>query len=165
MTPIDLTAPRVRLDAVDIRRVPMLGIAVGIAVAATILSIIERDGATPWLTGVMVGVMWIAVVLTVLSVMPFANALMLREDGFRVRVMGVLGGFVPWSKVASVEAGEGWAGATVAVHLVEGADIGLIPGLPRDPTLGIHTFTDSYGLDPEELARDMERRRRAATHP
>lgn len=161
MTPIDLSAPRVRLDAVDIRRVPMLGIAVGIAVTATILSIIERDGFTPWL----VGVMWIAVVLTVVSVMPFANALVLRDDGFRVRVMGVLGGFVPWSKVAAVEAGEGWAGATVAVHLVEGVDLGMVPGLPRDPILGILTLTDSYGLDPDELARAMERRRLAALHP
>lgn len=160
MTP-DLNAPRVRLDAVDIRRVPMLGIAVGIAVAATVLSIIERGGFATW----VVAVMWIAVVLVVVAVLPIANALTLREDGFRVRVMGVLGGFVPWSKVASIEAGEGWAGGTVAVHLIEGVDLGVMPGLPRDPILEIRTLTDSYGLDPDDLAHEMERRRRAAVHP
>lgn len=161
MTPSDLAAPRVRLDATDIRRLPMLGIAVGIAVAATVLTLVESGGLTPWI----VAVMWIAVAVIVMAVLPFANSLTLREDGFRVRAMGVLGGFVPWSQVASVEAGEGWAGATVAVHLVEGVELGVVPGLPRDPTLGIRTLTDSYGRDPDELAQEMERRRSAALHP
>lgn len=159
MQPTDLSArPVVRLAAEDVRRVPMMGIAVGIAITATVLSIIEKSPLMPWI----VGAMWLAVAGTVLAVLPIANSLTLTPEGFRVRVLGFLGGSVAWSDVELVEAGEGWAGAAVVVHLREGAAARSIPGLPRDPTLGVSSLVDHYGRDPEELAGEMERRRKAA---
>ena len=103
----------------------MMGIAVGIAITATVLSIIEKSPLMPWL----VGVMWLAVVGIVLAVLPIANSLTLTPEGFRVRVLGFLGGSVAWSEVEAVEAGEGWAGAAVVVHLREGAAARSFPGL------------------------------------
>lgn len=159
MQPTDLSAsPVVRLAAEDVRRVPMMGVAVGIAITATVLSIIEKGPIVTWI----VGAMWLAVVGAVLAVLPIANSLTLTPEGFRVRVLGFLGGVVAWSEVELVEAGEGWAGGAVVVHLREKAGERSFPGLPRDPTLGVSSLVDHYGRDPEELAGEMERRRRAA---
>jgi hypothetical protein len=161
MTPSQLSALAVaRLAAEDVRRLPMLGIACGMAVAATVLSLIESG----LFNAVVVILLWLGVALTLLAVLPIANRLTLSAEGFRVRVLGLLGGFVPWSAVERVEASEGWAGATVVVRLKPEAEGRTIAGLPLDPTLGFHTLTDSYGLDPDDLAHEMERRR-AAAHP
>lgn len=161
MTSSDLAARSVvRLDAEDVRRLPMIGIALGLAIAATVLTMIE-SGA---LSTALVAAAWLAVAGVLLAVAPAANALTLRPDGFRVRVFGLLGGFVPWSAVEAVEAAEGWAGAVVVVRLRE-ADEREITGLPKDPELGFHTLTDSYGRDADDLAREMERRRRLAPRP
>lgn len=162
MSSSDLSArPVVRLDAEDVRRLPMIGIALGIAIAATALSAMESGIVTT----IVVVCAWAAVVGVLLAVAPAANALTLRPDGFRVRLFGLLGGFVPWSEVEAVESVEGWAGATVVVRLREAAAARAVPGLPKDPELGFHTLTDSYGRDADELAREMERRRIAAAHP
>jgi len=157
MTSSDLSSLAVvRLPAEDVRRLPMLGIACGLAVTATILSVIE----TGLFNAVVVVLLWLGVVLALLTV-PLANALTLTGEGFRVRVLGLLGGFVPWSAVERVEAAEGWAGSTVVVRLKPEAEGRAVAGLPLDPTLGFHTLTDSYGREPEELAHEMERRRTA----
>lgn len=159
MTPTDLaTRNVVRLPAEDVRRLPVLGIACGLAIAATALSLIESG----LFNTIVVVILWFGAVLALLTVLPIANGLTLTGEGFRVRVLGLLGGFVPWSAVERVEAADGWAGSTVVVRLKsEGR---AIPGLPLDPTLGFHTLTDSYGCAPEDLAHEMERRR-AAAHP
>lgn len=159
MTPSDLASHAVvRLPAEDVRRLPMLGIACGLAIAATALSLIESG----LFNTIVVVILWLGVGLALLAVLPVANVLTLTGEGFRVRVLGLLGGFVPWSAVERVEAAEGWAGSTVVVRLErEGR---AIAGLPLDPTLGFHTLTDSYGCEPEDLAHEMERRRVAA-HP
>ena len=162
MVPEDLaSAEVVRLPAEDIRRLPMLGIAIGFAATAVVLTVVESGGFNRF----VVAALWVAVLLVVLAILPAANALTLTPAGFRVRVLGVFTRFVPWSEVIAVEAGEGWAEAAVAVRLTETADRGIILGLPRDPTLGVRSFVDHYGRDPEELAGEMERRRRAAAHP
>ena len=159
MTPPDLSSLAVvRLPAEDVRRLPMLGVACGLAVTATVLSVIE----TGLFNAVVVVLLWLGVVLALLAVMPLANALTLTGEGFRVRVMGVLGGFVPWSAVERIEAAEGWAGSTVVVRLKPEAEGRAVAGLPLDPALGFHTLTDSYGREPDELAHEMERRRAAA---
>ena len=158
MTPSDLSARSVvRLDAEDVRRLPMIGIALGLAIAATVLAVIESGP----LATVLIVLAWIAVAGVLLAVAPAANALTLGPDGFRVRVFGLFGGFVPWSAVEGVEAAEGWAGATVVVRLREPEER-TMTGLPTDPELGFHTLVDSYGLEAEDLAREMERRRHAA---
>ncbi len=149
-----------RLEATDLRRVPMLGIALGIAIAATVLGVIE----TGTFSTIAVAVMWIVVLLVVLSVLPVANTLTLTSEGFRIRVMGVFTRFVPWSQVRSIETGEGWAASTLIVELAPEADGKFILGLPHDPTLGKRAFADSYGCDPEELATLMVRHR-TTTHP
>ena len=161
MSPSDLSSRAlVRLAAEDVRRLPMLGIACGMAVTATVLVIIESG----LFNTIVVATLWLAVGLVLLTVLPGANALTLGPDGFRVRVLGVLGGFVPWRSVERVDSAEGWAGSTVVVRLRPEAEGRTIAGLPLDPTLGFHTLTDSYGRDPDELAHEMERRRVAA-HP
>ncbi len=159
MTPSELAARSVVcLPAEDVRRLPVLGIACGLAIAATALSLIESG----LFNTIVVVILWAGVGLALLTVLPPANRLTLTGQGFRVRALGVLGGFVPWSAVERVEAAEGWAGSIVVVRLRrEGR---AITGLPLDPTLGFHTLTDSYGCAAEDLAHDMERRRVAA-HP
>ncbi|NLH83422.1 MAG: hypothetical protein GX458_21665, partial [Phyllobacteriaceae bacterium] len=123
----------------------------------TVLAVIE----TGLFNAVIVVVLWLGVVLALLTVMPPANALTLTATGFRVRVLGLLGGFVPWSAVERVEAAEGWAGSTVVVRLKPEAEGRTLAGLPRDPILGFNTLTDSYGREADELAHEMERRRAA----
>lgn len=158
MTSSDLASSAVvRLAAVDVRRLPILGIACGLAIAATVLSVME----TGLFNTVIVVALWLGVGLALLTVMPPANALTLTATGFRVRVLGLFGGFVPWSAVERIEAVEGWAGSTVVVRLKPEAEGRTVTGLPLDPTLGFHTLTDSYGREPDELAREMERRRTA----
>lgn len=151
-------APRLRLFAEDVRRVPMLGIALGIAVTALVLGWIERG----LFSSLVVAACWIAVVAVVLTVLPIANSLTLTPEGFRIRSFGVFTRFVPWTQVAAIEAGQGWSGATVMVELAPEADRGIILGLPRDPALGRRTLVDSYGYEAEALAALMESRRRAA---
>lgn len=161
MSPSDLASRAVvRLAAEDVRRLPMLGIACGMAVAATVLVVIESG----LFNTIVVVVLWLAVGLVLSTVLPGANALTLGPDGFRVRALGLLGGFVPWKAVERVESAEGWAGSTVVVRLKPEGEGRRIAGLPLDPILGFHTLTDSYGRDADELAHEMERRRVAA-HP
>lgn len=149
-----------RLPATDLRRLPMLGIALGIAIAAFVLGVIERGT----LATVTVAVMWLVVAVMMLAVLPIANTLTLDHAGFRIRALGVFTRFVPWTDVRSIETGEGWAGGALIIELAEPADRGMILGLPRDPTFGKRALVDSYGCDTEELAHMMENYR-AGAHP
>lgn len=152
-------APRC-LTATDLRRLPLLGVALGISIAAFVLGLIERGT----LATITVAVLWLVVAVIALAVLPAANTLTLDTTGFRIRTLGVFTRFVPWSQVVSIETGEGWAGGALIVELAEPADRGAIFGLPRDPTFGKHSFADSYGCDAEELAHLMESYR-TALHP
>lgn len=153
--------PTLRLTTEGVRRLPMLGLAVGFAAVATLLAFVE-EGA--FATAVVM-LLWLSVVVIVATILPAANTLILTPQGFRIRTLGVFSRFVPWSDVVAIDTGDGWAEATVIVELAETADRGTILGLPRDPTLGRRTFADHYGLDPQVLARAMECRRQAAAHP
>lgn len=147
----DFSKPTV-LIASDLRRLPVVGSALGLAVAATVLAIVER-GAIAVAIGL---VLWAAAIVLLLAVAPFANTLTIDREGVRLRSWGVRTGFVPWRGVASLEAGDGWAEATVIVELAE--DRGApIPGLPFDPDLGHRSFDDHYGLDASELVTLLTR--------
>ncbi|NLH81442.1 MAG: hypothetical protein GX458_11445, partial [Phyllobacteriaceae bacterium] len=67
MTPSDLSSSAVvRLPAEDVRRLPIVGIACGLAIAATVLAVME----TGLFNAVIVVVLWLGVVLALLTVMP-----------------------------------------------------------------------------------------------
>ncbi len=153
----DLSKPTI-LAASDLRRLPIVGSALGLAIAATVLAAVER-GPIPMAIGIL---LWVAAAVLLLAVTPFANSLTIDREGFRLRSRGVQTGFVPWRDVASLEAGDGWAEATVIVELV-GDDGRTIPGLPFDADLGHRSFTDHYGLDASELLTLLARWRTADT--
>lgn len=147
-SPFDPTVPTV-LAASDVRRVPILGAALGCSIAATALAFME----TGMVAGAIVASLWLVVVGLLLSVLPAANALRLDRDGFHVRSFGLLRSSVPWSAVKGVETGAGWAGGSLIVDLDDTLAEARIVGLPHDPDLGRRAFADHYGLEAEELAR------------
>lgn len=155
----DAPPPRL-LIATDLRRVPLLGVALGMAIAATVLAWIESGAFATTL----VALLWLAVIAVLSSILPIANTLRLDADGFRIRSFGLFSRFVPWSAVNEIETGGGWAESHLLIALAEGTAIGRMPGLPYDPEIDRYTLVDGYGLDPEELAAEMERYR-TAPHP
>lgn len=147
-SPFDPNVPTV-LTAEDVRRVPILGAALGCSIAATVLAFMESGVVA----GAIVVALWTAVIGLLLAVLPAANTLRLDRDGFHVRSFALLRSSVPWAAVRGVETGEGWAGGALIVDLDESLADARIVGLPRDPDLGRRAFTDHYGVEAEELAR------------
>lgn len=157
--PADSPLSPVVLHAEDLRRIPILGAALGMAVGAAALAWIE-SGPFVW---VLIAGLWLAVMVAVLAVLPIANTLTIDRDGFRIRRFGIPSRLVPWPQVRTIEAGEGWAGSNVLIELAPDADRGWIVGLPRDADLERRALSDSYGRDPQELAELLVRFRDAAT--
>lgn len=154
---LDPSKPTI-LAASDLRRLPIVGSALGLAIAATVLAAVERGPIA-----VSIGILlWVTAAVLLLAVAPFANSLTIDREGFRLRSHGLRTGFVPWRDVASLEAGDGWAEATVIVELLDD-DGRAIPGLPFDADLGHRSFTDHYGLDASELVTLLARWRTADT--
>ncbi|TBW37037.1 hypothetical protein EYW49_12875 [Siculibacillus lacustris] len=148
----------VTLAARDMRRIPLLGLALGAAVAGGVLHALE-----PGLTGVIaLAICWAMVLGCLALILPGANTLRLDAAGFRIRAWLVFAHTIPWNAVLSIDAGEAWSGGSVLIELAPAEDARRIPGLPRDPTLDRRSLVDSYGLEPEDLAEHMRALWRAA---
>lgn len=157
MTLLDTTAPAaapiapIDLAAVDVRRTPLLGLALGAAIGGGLLRLLETG---PFAT-VMALVAWVIAAVALAVVLPGANRLRLEADGFRLRAYLVFSRRIAWSEVVAIEAGDGWTGGRVLVELAAPLEGGRIVGLPFDPDLDRHSLIDGYGLEADDLARLM----------
>jgi hypothetical protein len=163
MTTLDASGPSttpgpIDLAAVDVRRTPILGLAVGAALGGILLRIFETGAfaTTVAVLAEIVAVVCLAIVL------PGANRLRLDGEGFVVRAYLVFSRRIAWREVVTIEAAEDWSGGRVLIELVPGLEGGRIVGLPFDPDLDRHSLIDSYGLGAGELAARMRALRAAA---